>query len=950
MPQVFLTGASGYIGGDILHNLRSTRPAYQLSLLVREAGKASRLAQAYPDIRIVIGDLDSTSLIEEEASHADVIVHAASSSHIKSVEAIARGIARRSASKPSYWIQVSGASVLSIKDIVSGTYGQGTGYVYSDVDGADEFREIISQNKDRRVVDNFLLNLTGPRTALIFPPIIYGEGRGLIKQRSVQVPELARVAIQTKTAVQVGKGESTWSNVHVRDVSDIFVSLVDKAIENAASEDLWNKNGLYFTGSSMLDFAGISKKIAEAAFELNLVDSPSVKEIDHSEANELSPHGAVLWGTNAKQLSQRARWLLGWNPQGNSLEEEIPRAIRAEAASLGMLDRNFTTTDPVFNTMSVERKKIAIFGAGPVGCAFAVHLVKAGHDVTIIGRGQRLANLEKNGSVLEKESERTTAISKTPVKAVGSLDTAQPWDLVLLTITEHQFDEPLFVTLKACPKTTEILFMFNTFASLDKYFDVLGKERCIMGFPAIMAFFHDGALVHKILSFGQITIIASPKWRSIFSSAGIKCVHEPDMQSWLRTHAAMVVGVMSAAVAAAESKSGVTWAEAQRSAGAAREGLQLTKKLGNSITPKFIQYISLTAPSFVLTGLLWILTRVPAMRNNPQVLPNWKQEMLGLVASIIAAAPSDDDISWIGSTQPFLMFLVSVIAGPTVDAGHLRPLLGIGSRLTVLGMFMTSLCTAFWQVFLAQAVAMGLGFGCLYVPAPTVVSQYFHASTALAMGPSSAGGALGGAIYSIIFTHLQPRIGFGWATRVIALTLLPVLITMKSRATPTSKYPLVDKSAFRHAVPPAQPGPWYLLVIINASSLLGRLVPGYYADMLGSINVQTTVALAGGIMTFCLVVNKDTPGLVVYCVSYGFCAGAFMGLPAAGVVNLSLEKKSMIGTRLGKTLATVGCGVLVSNPIAAAILNGRGGWVGAGCLVWCAAFGVLCMSGSEPGG
>lgn len=60
-----------------------------------------------------------------------------------------------------------------------------------------------------------------------------------------------------------------------------------------------------------------------------------------------------------------------------------------------------------------------------------------------------------------------------------------------------------------------------------------------------------------------------------------------------------------------------------------------------------------------------------------------------------------------------------------------------------------------------------------------------------------------------------------------------------------------------------------------------------------------------------------------------------MGLPAAGVVNLTADK-SRIGTRLGMTLACVGCGVLVSTPIAGAILNGKGGWVG--LVVWC---GVL---------
>ena len=193
--------------------------------------------------------------------------------------------------------------------------------------------------------------------------------------------------------------------------------------------------------------------------------------------------------------------------------------------------------------------------------------------------------------------------------------------------------------------------MFNTFASLDKYFDVLGKERCIMGFPAISAYFHDGALVHQFSSFGQITIVSSPEWRSIFTSAEITCVHEPDMQSWLRTHAAMALGVMSAAVAAAKRKSGVTWAEAQLSAGAVREGFALVKKLGNNITPKFLYYLGIVAPSWVLTGLLWVLTRVPSIRNNPQVLPNWEREMLGLAESMIGAASSSDDVRLISQVK-----------------------------------------------------------------------------------------------------------------------------------------------------------------------------------------------------------------------------------------------------------------------------------------------------------
>jgi nucleoside-diphosphate-sugar epimerase len=146
-----------------------------------------------------------------------------------------------------YLIQVSGASLLSIPDIVNKTFGEGSRKIYGDIDDADEIRDIIRKNADKRVVDSFLINVTGTKTAIIFPPIIYGQGRGPINQRSIQVPEISRVAIEKRQTFQVGKGESTWSNIHISDLSNIFVKLMEKAVEGAEG-DLWNQNGLYFVG------------------------------------------------------------------------------------------------------------------------------------------------------------------------------------------------------------------------------------------------------------------------------------------------------------------------------------------------------------------------------------------------------------------------------------------------------------------------------------------------------------------------------------------------------------------------------------------------------------------------------------------------------------------------------------------------------------------------------
>ncbi|KAL4863614.1 hypothetical protein BDV12DRAFT_177307 [Aspergillus spectabilis] len=334
--RIFLTGGSGYIGGDILYALHTAHPEYVLSVLVRDGAKAAAISKAFSSVRIVLGDLDSLSLIEEEASQSDVVIHAASSKHIKSVEAIARGLSRRNNPVPAHWIQVSGASVLSIGDIVQSRYGERSDEIFSDVDGVEVVRDIIHQNAKTRVVDEFILNLSGPRTALIFPPIIYGQGRGPVNQRSVQIPELARVAIETGTAVQVGKGESIWSNVNITDVSDLFVRLVDKAVRGE-TKNMWNKDGVYFAGNSRLQFKTISEQVAEATKKLGLIESSAVKQLHHEEADKLTGHAAVLWGTNAQQNSQRARQLLGWEPKGKSLEEEIPETVRVEAVRLAKL-------------------------------------------------------------------------------------------------------------------------------------------------------------------------------------------------------------------------------------------------------------------------------------------------------------------------------------------------------------------------------------------------------------------------------------------------------------------------------------------------------------------------------------------------------------------------------------------------------------------------------------
>ncbi|KAI0146896.1 major facilitator superfamily domain-containing protein [Xylariaceae sp. FL1272] len=300
-------------------------------------------------------------------------------------------------------------------------------------------------------------------------------------------------------------------------------------------------------------------------------------------------------------------------------------------------------------------------------------------------------------------------------------------------------------------------------------------------------------------------------------------------------------------------------------------------------------------------------------------------------------------IGWIGSTQSALFFVATLVVGPLFDLGYFRSLLWIGTVFLVVSMFLLSISHRFYQILLTQSVLFGLGAGSVFLPAPAVVAQHFDTRLGLATSIASVGSAIGGLIYPAIFTRVLMTTGFGWATRVIAFVLLGTSIgtlLMRSNSKPTSSRSIIDRTAFtdlpymllnlllavaRTNIPNNLSN--NLLIIINAGSLVGRVVLGYFADTVGSINMQTAVALVASVLTFSLLATHTPAAFVVVAALFGVASGTFLGLPVASIVRVSSDP-SKIGTRLGMTLAIVGVGSLISYPIAGAILGSDEHWLG----------------------
>ena len=256
--------------------------------------------------------------------------------------------------------------------------------------------------------------------------------------------------------------------------------------------------------------------------------------------------------------------------------------------------------------------QIAIVGPGGIGSTFAFQLSEAGHEVTVIARGTRLEQLRHAGAIVTVEGERAG------VDVSGELDTTTHWDLVLVTVLASQVDVLLPALSASAAKS--VMFMFNTFRSLDRLRDTVGPQRFAFGFPAIGAGLHDGRLSSTILRRGQLTTVSDLFWAKVFTDAGIPATVHPDMESWLRSHAAAMVPMVIAGSTALRRGTGISRAEAVRLARAMKEGFALVRHLGNSITPAPIAIVS-HSPAPMLAVLLWTLTRLDAFTRTIAVAP-----------------------------------------------------------------------------------------------------------------------------------------------------------------------------------------------------------------------------------------------------------------------------------------------------------------------------------------
>jgi nucleoside-diphosphate-sugar epimerase len=297
--KVFVTGATGYIGGSVATKLLER--GHQVIGLARSDDAAAALKKR--GIEPLWGDINAYTPFVEVTKRVDAVINAANSDNAFVVHALLTGL--RGSGKTL--IQTSGSSVV-------GAYHNGE----ASEDAFDEDTPFTPQpEKAMRVaIDQQVLAAakSGVRSIVIRPTLIYGRGIG-VAATSIQLPKLIDVARKHGVPRHVGRGLNIWGNVHIGDVADLYVLALEKAPAGS----------LFYAENGETNFKSVAQSIGRM---LGMGDRTQDWPI--GEAVEgLGPGAYLSFGSNSRVRGVQSR-KLGWQPKGGTLFNEIEKGVYAE--------------------------------------------------------------------------------------------------------------------------------------------------------------------------------------------------------------------------------------------------------------------------------------------------------------------------------------------------------------------------------------------------------------------------------------------------------------------------------------------------------------------------------------------------------------------------------------------------------------------------------------------
>ncbi|KAL4879334.1 putative nucleoside-diphosphate-sugar epimerase [Aspergillus karnatakaensis] len=295
-PKIFITSATGLIGGDFLVVVAAKHPDWEISALVRDREKAKVISTHFPAVRVVHGSLDDTDILERESRAADVVLNFANCDHLAAAEVIVRGLSQRDPDRMGTVIHTSGAKIIAWEmESQPATWGKFIPRRYNDLDGVEELTRIPSPSTPNPTRAS--ATITTSKTAIVCPPTVYGPSWFPAPTRSIQIPRLLNVVLRLRQAFTINGNDNRWNKIHTQDISELYMLLTEAAVDGRSDE-----LGEFAWGD-------VTRKIAALGYQKGLVSSGKPLELSNEAVDQFWRGGQMNVCSTSLGEAQRARRL-----------------------------------------------------------------------------------------------------------------------------------------------------------------------------------------------------------------------------------------------------------------------------------------------------------------------------------------------------------------------------------------------------------------------------------------------------------------------------------------------------------------------------------------------------------------------------------------------------------------------------------------------------------------
>ncbi|KAH9003178.1 hypothetical protein EDB86DRAFT_135118 [Lactarius hatsudake] len=329
--HIFITGATGYIGGSVLQRLldHPKIDTFEITALVRNADKATLLNTV--GVNTAVASLSDLDKVTELAAASDIIIHTTDAKDQKAANAILHGLKARydKTGKIPIYIHTSGAGMLM--DNAAGLHD--TDVIYADTD--PEQIESLPDTASHRLVDREVVAADKEgyvRTYIVLPSTIYGIATGKLfdlgisHAHSIQLPAAIRASVDRGQGGMIGEGKNIWPNVEVHEQAELYQIILDAALSDPSTPH--GRDGYYFGASDEYRLYDLAKAYSQVLYDLGKGKSP---EPTSFTAEEVQNFGGAWLGNNARCKAERGR-ALGWKPTKTT--KDFFDSVRADVEAI----------------------------------------------------------------------------------------------------------------------------------------------------------------------------------------------------------------------------------------------------------------------------------------------------------------------------------------------------------------------------------------------------------------------------------------------------------------------------------------------------------------------------------------------------------------------------------------------------------------------------------------